>query len=100
MRSHYYYQLYYPLLTWCPGSGREPVIFAGQARLRYVPKRSRDRPPAGKACHFECTALAPLRQQHADLFTPRTGTMRSFFGQQNHLGVLHYVIECLDFMNI
>ena len=24
---------------------------------------------------FECTALAPLRQQHADLFTPRTGTM-------------------------
>ena len=27
---------------------------------------------------FECTALAPLRQLHADLFTPRTGTMRSF----------------------
>ena len=31
---------------------------------------------------FECTALAPLRQQHADLFTPRTDTMRSFFAQQ------------------
>ena len=49
---------------------------------------------------FECTALAPLRQQHADLFTPRTGTMRSCFAQQNHLGVLNYVIDCLDFMNI
>ena len=34
---------------------------------------------------FECTAQAPLRQQH--LFTPRTVTMRSFFAQQNHLGV-------------
>ena len=49
---------------------------------------------------FECAALAPLRQQHADLFTPRTGTMRSFFAQQNHLGVLNYVIDCLDFMSI
>ena len=28
---------------------------------------------------FECTALAPLWQQHADLFTPRTDTMRSIF---------------------
>ena len=49
---------------------------------------------------FECTALAPLRQQHADLFTPRTDTMRSFFAQQNHLGVLNYVIDCLNLMNI
>ena len=55
---------------------------------------------------FEGTALAPLRQQHADLFTPRTDldTMRSggsFFAQQNHqiLGVLNYVIDCLNFMN-
>jgi hypothetical protein len=49
---------------------------------------------------FECTALAPVRQQHADLFTPRTDTMRSFFAQQDHLGVLNYVIDCLNFMNI
>ena len=28
---------------------------------------------------FKCTALAPLRQQHADFITPRTHTMRSFF---------------------
>ena len=54
---------------------------------------------------FECTALASLRQQHADHFTPRTDqchdTMRSisFFAQQDHLGVLSYVIDCLDFMN-
>ena len=27
---------------------------------------------------FECAAIAPLRQQHADLFTPRNDTMRSF----------------------
>ena len=30
---------------------------------------------------FECTALAPLRQQHADLFTPHTDTMCSFSAQ-------------------
>ena len=41
-----------------------------------------------------------LRQQHADLFTARTDTMRSFFAEQDHLGVLNYVIACLDFMNI
>jgi len=49
-----------------------------------------------KHMYFECTALAPLRQQHADLFTPRTDTMRSFFAQQDHLGVLNYVIDCLN----
>ena len=49
---------------------------------------------------FECTALAPLRQQHGDLFTPCTVTMRSCLAQQNHLGVLNYVIDCLNFMNI
>ena len=48
---------------------------------------------------FECTALTPLRQQHADLFTPCTVTMR-FFAQQNNLVVLNYVIDCLNFMNI
>ena len=44
---------------------------------------------------FECAALAPLTQQHADLFTPHTDTMRSFFAQQDHLGVLNNVIDCL-----
>ena len=44
---------------------------------------------------FECTALAPLRQQHADLFTPRTDTMRSLSAQQDHLGVLSYITDCL-----
>ena len=48
----------------------------------------------------ECTALTPLRQQHADLFRPRTDTMRSFFTQQDHLGVLNYIIGCLNFMNM
>ena len=48
---------------------------------------------------FECAALAPLRRQHADFFTPHTDTMRSFFAQQDHLGVMNYVIDCL-FMHI
>ena len=43
---------------------------------------------------FECTALAPLRQQHADLFTPRTDSVRSFFAQQDHLAVLNYIMDC------
>ena len=43
---------------------------------------------------FDCTALAFLRR------TPSTNTMRSFFAQQDHLGVLNYVIDCLDFMKI
>ena len=43
----------------------------------------------------------PLRQQHADLFTPRTDTMRFFFAQQDHLGVLNYIHYRLsDFMHI
>ena len=42
----------------------------------------------------ECTALAPLRQQHADLFTPGTDTARSCFAQQDHLAVLNYIIDC------
>ena len=51
---------------------------------------------------FECTALAPLRQQHADLVTPRTVTMRSggsFFAEQNHLWILNCLIDCLNFMS-
>ena len=49
---------------------------------------------------FECAAMAPVRQQQADLFTPHTDIMRSFFAQQDHLGVLNYVIDCLNFMRI
>ena len=45
---------------------------------------------AMKSMIFECNALASLGQQHADLFTPRTDTMRPFFAQQDHLGVFHY----------
>ena len=58
----------------------------------------------GDEKHIECAAImamiAPLRQQHTDLFTPRTDTMRSTFAQQDHLGVVNYVIDCLNFMNI
>ena len=48
---------------------------------------------------FKCGALAPLRQQHADFFTPRTYTMHLVFAQ-HHLGVLNYIIDCLNFVDI
>ena len=50
---------------------------------------NRDADGDEKHMTFECTALAPLRQT---FFTPRTDTMRSFFDQQDHLGVLNYVM--------
>ena len=46
---------------------------------------------------FRVYALAPLRQQHADLFTPHTDTMPSFFAQQDHLGILNFIIDCLKY---
>ncbi len=49
---------------------------------------------------FECVALAPLRVRYASLFTNDTNTMRSFFAQRDHLGVFHYVMDCLDLMHI
>ncbi len=49
---------------------------------------------------FECTALAFLRSRYASLFTGSTDTMRSFFAQPDHMGVFHYVIDCLDFIMI
>ena len=48
----------------------------------------------------ECPLLQPLRQQYAALFTPDTNTMRSFFGQANHMQVFHFILDCLDFLNI
>ena len=49
---------------------------------------------------FGCAALTFLRHRHAGLFMPSTDTMRSFLAQQDHLGVLNYVIDCSDFINI
>ncbi len=49
---------------------------------------------------FECTALASLRSRYASLFTDTAGTMRSFFAQPDHIGVFHYVVDCLNFMMI
>ena len=41
---------------------------------------------------FEAAACRP--------FTPRTDTMRSLITQQDHLDILNYVKDCLDFKNI
>ena len=49
---------------------------------------------------LECTALASLRSRYASLFTGSTDTMRSFFAQPDHIGVFHYVADCLDFIMI
>ncbi len=45
-------------------------------------------------------AVASLRSRYASLFTGSTDTMRSFFAQPDHVGVFHYVVDCLDFMMI
>ena len=49
---------------------------------------------------FECAALASLRSRYASLFTSSIDTMRSSFAQRDHMGVFHYVVDCLDFMKI
>ena len=48
----------------------------------------------------ECPLLQPLRQQYAALFTPETDTMRSFFGQKDHMQVFCFILDCLDTLNI
>ena len=48
---------------------------------------------------FECAQLAPLRAKYADLFIDKDHTMCSFLAQRDHLGVFHYVIDCLDLMD-
>ena len=84
-----------------------PIAFGRLAGIGHVDRANRvclacNSGVTGDEMHmvFECAALAPLRQQHADLFTPRTDTMRSLFAQQDHLGVLNYDINCLNFMHI
>lgn len=48
---------------------------------------------------FECLALRPLRLQYAPLlFTSDTDTMRSFFGQMDHMQVFTFILDRLDFL--
>ena len=49
---------------------------------------------------FECNLLQPLRQQYASLFTSQTDTMRSIFGQRDHMQVFKFILDCLDCLNI
>ena len=49
---------------------------------------------------FECTGLSSLRTKYAGLFNGTDRNMRSFFAQQDHLGVFHYVIDCLNLMDM
>ena len=49
---------------------------------------------------FECGALAELRAKYAHLFEVCGHNMRAFFAQHDYLGVFHYVIDCLNFMDI
>ncbi len=48
----------------------------------------------------EFSALQPLRQQYAALFTADTDTVRSFFAQQDHMQVFNFILDCLDFLQI
>ena len=49
---------------------------------------------------FECGALAGVRAKYPALFEACGHNMRAFFAQHDHLGVFHYVIDCLNFMDI
>ena len=49
---------------------------------------------------FECGALAGVRAKYPGLFEGCVYNMRAFFAQHDHLGVFHYVIDCLNFMDI
>ena len=58
-----------------------------------------------KVLHYPSSALTHVTGQciltHSLILCNATlRTMRSFFAQQDHLGVLNYVIDCPDFMNI
>ena len=53
-----------------------------------------------KRMAFESIALACLREHHANLSIPRYDTMHFFFAQQDHLGVLRYIIHRLKFMKV
>ncbi len=49
---------------------------------------------------FECSALRPLRQQYAPLFSTNTGNMSFFFAQQDPMQVFKFVLTCLRFLQI
>ena len=49
---------------------------------------------------FECGALAELRAKYAHLFEVCGHNMCAFFAQHDYLGVFHYVVDCLNFMDI
>ena len=43
-------------------------------------------------------AVRPHPRKERIRFTGSADTMRSFFAQPDHIGVFHYVVDCLDFM--
>ena len=49
---------------------------------------------------FECAAFVSLRSRYASLFASSTDTMKSFFAQPDHMGIFHYVVDCLGFMKV
>ena len=48
----------------------------------------------------ECSALQPVRQRYMSLFTSNTDTMRSFFGQKDHVQVFNFILDCLDYLEV
>jgi hypothetical protein len=49
---------------------------------------------------FECSALAPLREQFSALFTPATQSMLSFMWQENMCAVAAFVVQCSRFLEV
>ena len=47
---------------------------------------------------FECPHLQPLRDEFSHLFGPTTVDMRSFFSQQDKVGVIEFILHGLSLM--
>ena len=89
------------------GSHQLPIVTGRFSGGHHVPRADMICPHCGPGTFadelhvvLECPLLQPLRQQYADLFTSETDTMRSFFGQKDHMRVFSFILDCLDFLNI
>ena len=89
------------------GSHQLPIVTGRYSGGHHVPRVDRICSHCGPGTLADelhvvlhCPLLQPLRQRYADLFISETDTMRSFFGQKDHMQVFSFVLDCLDFLDI
>ena len=97
------------LLQFRLGSHKLPIIAARFAGGQHVARTDRVCRHCGGVAvaddlHVihECPILQPLRQQYAALFSTTSDTVRyrSFFAQHNHMQVINFFLDCLDFLGL